>query len=121
MAPLEVEHKTKIKVGIFTLIGLALIAGMVTYFGRLGEGLKSYYEIRVEYPNASGLLCGANVLMAGAKIGKVAEGPNVLPDMQGVYVVLKIFGNTKIPEKSIFTLPRIFGHVLNTVIYVACV
>lgn len=98
------EKQIQIRVGIFTLVGLVLIGAMVTYFGRLGDGLKSYYQIRVEYPNASGLLKGADVLMAGAKIGSVANGPFILPSGMGVYVNLKIYDQVEIPMNSRFTI-----------------
>lgn len=100
----EQERQTQLRVGLFTLIGLLLIGGMVTYFGRLGEGLKRFYEIRVEYPNASGLLKGSDVLMAGAKVGKVAEGPTILPSGEGVSVALKIYDTVEIPGNSVFTI-----------------
>jgi phospholipid/cholesterol/gamma-HCH transport system substrate-binding protein len=103
MTPAQ-ERQIQIRVGFFTLLGLLIIGSMVTYFGRLGEGLKRFYEIRVEYPNASGLLSGADVLMAGAKIGKVADGPNILPSGEGVWVSLKVYDTVEIPSNSVFTI-----------------
>lgn len=103
MTPAQ-ERQIQLRVGFFTLLGLLIIGSMVTYFGRLGEGLKRFYEIRVEYPNASGLLSGADVLMAGAKIGKVADGPNILPSGEGVWVSLKIYDTVEIPSNSVFTI-----------------
>jgi phospholipid/cholesterol/gamma-HCH transport system substrate-binding protein len=103
MSP-EQEKKIQLRVGLFTLIGLIIIGSMVTYFGRLGEGLKTYYEITVRYPSAAGLLKGADVLMAGAKIGKVAEGPRILPDAKGVSIKLKIQKGIRIPTGSTFTI-----------------
>ena len=66
--------------------------------------MRGYYQIRVEYPNASGILQGAGVLLAGAKVGVVATPPVILPDMNGVYVMLKIYEEVKIPSKSEFTI-----------------
>ncbi len=62
------------------------------------------YRIRVEYPNASGIYKGASVLLAGAKIGSVENNPVILPDMDGVYVNLKIFEEVKIPSAAEFTI-----------------
>jgi ABC-type transporter Mla subunit MlaD len=98
------EKTTQVRVGLFMLIGLAGICAMVVYFGRFGEGLQKFYDLRVEYPNASGLFQGADVLLAGAKIGKVKEGPYVLPSMRGVYVILKIKEGVQIPQGSSFTI-----------------
>ncbi|MCX7713085.1 MAG: MlaD family protein [Chthoniobacterales bacterium] len=101
---LEYERSLQIRAGIFTFLGLCLIAGLVTYFGRFGEGTRRYYQINVEYPNASGLLNGAEVLMAGAKIGKVARGPQIRPDGKGVSVLLKIYENIQIPSNAQFSI-----------------
>ncbi|CAN5614355.1 MlaD family protein [soil metagenome] len=85
-------------------IGLSAIALMVVYFGRFGDTMRKYYEVKVEYPNASGLINGAKVLLAGARIGMVDKGPDILPDMDGVSVTLKIFEEIKIPSDSEFTI-----------------
>lgn len=92
------------KVGVFILIGLITIGLMVVYFGRVGEGMRSTYTLRAEFPNASGLRRQADVLLAGAKIGRVINDPVILPDMNGVYVNLRIFDNVKIPSKSEFSV-----------------
>ena len=98
----ERDYTTLRRMGLFMAIGLAAVAGVVVYFGRLGDGLRRYYEIRVEYPNASGLLRGASVLLAGAKIGMVKTAPQILDDMKGVFVILRIYEEVKIPSASEF-------------------
>lgn len=98
------EQATQLRVGAFLLLGLVLAASMVVYFGRFGDGLRNYYNVRIEYPNASGLFSGADVLLAGAKVGAVQDGPYVLESMRGVYVILKIYEGVLIPEGSTFTI-----------------
>ncbi len=98
------DRATQTKVGIFLFIGLLVVASMVVYFGRLGEGVKGYYQLRVEFPNASGLMRGSEVLLAGAKIGRVMSDPVILPDMEGVFVNLRIFDGVKIPSASEFSI-----------------
>ena len=98
------DRATQSRVGTFILIGLVTIAVMVVYFGRLGEGVASYYNLRVEFPNASGLLRGAEVLLAGARIGRVENSPTMLQDMDGVYVNLRVLDNVKIPSASEFVV-----------------
>jgi len=98
------EHLTQLRVGIFMAIGLIAIALMVVYFGRFGDSIHGNYRIRVEYPNASGIYKGASVLLAGAKIGSVENNPVILPDMEGVYVNLKIYEEVKIPSAAQFTI-----------------
>ena len=92
------------RVGIFMAIGLSVIALMVVYFGRFGDTMRKYYDLKVEYPNASGLINGAKVLLAGARVGMVDKGPDILPDMDGVSVMLKIYEEVKIPSDSEFTI-----------------
>lgn len=98
------EQATQIRVGAFVLLGLVVAAAMVVYFGRFGDGLRKFYTLRVEYPNASGLFTGADVLLAGAKVGAVQSGPFVLDSMRGVYVTLKVYEGVLIPEGSTFTI-----------------
>jgi ABC-type transporter Mla subunit MlaD len=44
------------------------------------------------------------VLLAGAKVGFVESNPVILPDMDGVYVNLKIYEDVEIPSASEFTV-----------------
>ena len=92
------------KVGIFVFVGLAMLGALLVQFGRLGEGFKTYYALTVRFSNASGLLKGSDVLLAGARIGKVAGGPRLVREGAGVAVPLKIFDYVKVPEGTKFTV-----------------
>ncbi len=81
-----------------------MLGALVVQFGRLGEGLKTYYPLTVRFTDASGLLKGSDVLLAGAKIGKVSGGPQMVPGSRGVDVPLKIYDYIKVPEGSKFTV-----------------
>ena len=98
------ERGLEFKVGIFVFAGLAMLAALVVQFGRLGEGFKTYYPITIQFSDASGLLKGSDVLLAGARIGKVAGGPRLVREGNGVAVPLKIYDYVKIPEASKFTV-----------------
>jgi len=98
------ERGLEFKVGAFVFVGLAMLGALVVQFGRLGEGLKTYYPLTVRFTDASGLLKGSDVLLAGAKIGKVSGGPRMVREGQGVDVPLKIYDYIKIPERSKFTV-----------------
>ena len=98
------ERGLEFKVGIFVFAGLAMLGALVVQFGRLGEGFKTYYPLTVRFNDASGLLKGSDVLLAGAKIGRVAGGPRLVRDGPGVYVPLRIFDYVKIPVGSKFTV-----------------
>ncbi len=98
------ERGLEFKVGAFVFVGLAMLGALVVQFGRLGEGLKTYYPLTVRFTDANGLLKGSDVLLAGAKIGKVSGGPRMVPGSQGVDVPLKIYDYIKVPEGSKFTV-----------------
>src|SRR5947207_15230067 len=98
------ERGLEFKVGIFVFVGLAMVGALLVQFGRLGEGFKTYYSLTVRFPDASGLLKGADVLLAGAKIGRVSGGPRLVQVGQGVEVPLRIYDYVKIPAESKFTV-----------------
>jgi phospholipid/cholesterol/gamma-HCH transport system substrate-binding protein len=98
------ERGVELKVGVFVFLGLAAIGALVVQFGRLGEGFKTYYPLKIRFNDASGLLKGSDVLLAGASIGKVAGGPRMTREGNGVDVPLKIYDYIKIPEGSKFTV-----------------
>lgn len=97
------ERGTEFKVGAFVFVGLAALAALVVQFGRVGEGLKTYYALTIQFPDASGLLKGSDVLLAGAKIGRVSGGIKLAAG-GGVEVPLRIYDYVKIPAGSKFTV-----------------
>src|SRR5438105_14551903 len=98
----ERERGLEFRVGLFVFLGLAALGALVVQFGRVGEGFKTYYNLTVNFPDASGLLKGSDVLMAGAKIGRVSGGPRLNPNGEGVLVPLRIYDFVKIPAGSKF-------------------
>lgn len=63
---------TEIKVGIFVLVCIGVMAGMIIWFGKYSKVLgESTYEIIVVFPNANGIVRDAQVLYAGIPVGKV--------------------------------------------------
>jgi phospholipid/cholesterol/gamma-HCH transport system substrate-binding protein len=98
------DRGLEFKVGIFVFVGLAMLGALVVQFGRLGEGFKTYYTITVRFDDASGLLKGTDVLLAGARIGKVADAPRLVREGTGISVPLKIYDYVKIPEEAKFTV-----------------
>ena len=98
------ERGLEFKVGIFVFLGCVALAGLVVKFGRLGEGVKTYYQLNVRFLDASGLLKGSDVLLAGARIGRVSGGPRLVRDAPGVIVPLRIYDYVKIPLGSTFTV-----------------
>lgn len=98
------ERGLEFKVGAFVFVGLVILAALVVQFGRVGEGFKTYYALTIQFPDASGLLKGSDVLLAGAKIGRVSDGPRLTRGGHGVDVPLRIYDYVKIPTGSKFTV-----------------
>jgi phospholipid/cholesterol/gamma-HCH transport system substrate-binding protein len=91
-------------VGLFLFIGLGVLCVLVVTFGRMGTAMSNPYEVTVIFSNVSGLSSGADVLLAGARVGSIASTPQLLGDSYRVTVRLKIQEKVKIPRKSKFTV-----------------
>jgi len=87
--------------GIFVLIGLAVMGGLILNFGKLRSALDDQYELTVVFQNASGLIEGSEVRMGGARVGLVTDKPR-LSDEVNAEVKIAIDGKIKLPEGSIF-------------------
>lgn len=98
------ERAVEVKVGFFVFLGLAIIAVMVVRFGSLGDGLQGFYPLTVDFPNASGLRKGSEVLMGGARVGWVAEAPRIEDSGRHVRVGLNITRGIEIPVEAEFQI-----------------
>ena len=99
----EQDRGLELKVGIFVAVGLAMLGALVVQFGRVGEGFKTYYGLTIHFDDASGLLKGSDVLLGGAKIGRVSDPPRLVTSGRGVDVQLRIFDYVQVPAGSTFT------------------
>ncbi len=100
----ELERGLELKVGIFVAVGLAILGALVVQFGRLGEGFKTYYGLTIHFADASGLLKGSDVLLGGAKIGRVSGPPRLVASGGGVDVPLRIYDYARIATGSSITV-----------------
>jgi phospholipid/cholesterol/gamma-HCH transport system substrate-binding protein len=91
-------------VGLFLLIGFGVVAALVVTFGRAGQSLEKFYSIRVRFPNASGLVKNADVLLSGARIGVTKSAPTLTGGNYEVDVELSIRENVRIPRKAQFQI-----------------
>jgi phospholipid/cholesterol/gamma-HCH transport system substrate-binding protein len=95
------EKRSELAMGLFLFLGLAVLGGLVMQFGRLGDRFRDKYRISVVFKDASGLIKGSDVRMGGAKIGRVAELPELTPDLK-VRVEMLIDNRVQIPKGSKF-------------------
>ncbi|TFE67747.1 organic solvent ABC transporter substrate-binding protein [Methylacidiphilum sp. Yel] len=94
----------ELKVGLFLLIGLAILGALIIYFGRYGEKFRPSYQITVEFPNAYGLIKGAPVYFAGAPVGRVISTPRQIREGRAVEVDIKINADAKIRKDALFQI-----------------
>ncbi len=90
----------EVKVGALTLGGAAILAGIISFMGafQLGSG---GYELKIAYPQVSGLMPGHMVRYAGVQVGKV-KNIAILPDK--VEVIAEIEDKIQIPAGAGFTI-----------------
>lgn len=91
-------------VGIFLLMGIGLICTLIIVFGEMPDFLRPTYTVTVKFSDASGLLKGSEVYLAGAVIGKVTTDPVYMPDSQVVEVKLKINKEVGVREGSTYEI-----------------
>jgi phospholipid/cholesterol/gamma-HCH transport system substrate-binding protein len=100
--PVEAK-RTELMVGLFLLIGFGLLSGLVLQFGKFSDRLREQYTLTVVFDDASGVIKGSEVRMGGAKIGQVAELPELNDSVQ-VEVLLSIRSGIRIPQGSTFQI-----------------
>jgi len=100
----ERKGVAEILVGLFLFIGLAALGILVVIFGRVTTSMGKPYDLTVIFHNVSGLSSGADVLLAGAKVGYIVTAPQLLGDSYRVAVKLKVQESVKIPRKSRFVV-----------------
>jgi len=83
------EKRLELTVGLFVLVALAILAGMILVFGDFDSLWTSHYTVAVHFPEAPGIMAGVPVKMSGVTIGSVQE---VRFDQQrgGVTVVVAV-------------------------------
>jgi len=81
----------ELRVGIFVLVSLVVVAGLVLKFSKSTWGTKSSYDITVIFPNVSGIVRDASVLYAGIPVGRVKDIRLKEEETLTVHLTLAIF------------------------------
>jgi phospholipid/cholesterol/gamma-HCH transport system substrate-binding protein len=98
------QRFTELRVGIFVVVCLALIAGLILKFGKYERLATKSYQITVVFSNVGGIVRDADVLYGGISVGKVRE---ITLDQQGllkVNVKLDIYEAVKIRKDAKFVI-----------------
>ncbi len=98
------KQRTNLWVGLFVFMGLAIMGALVVQFGRFSDRLRDTYYLYATFPDAGSLIRGAPVRLGGAKVGVVADAPQLNDKFTGVKVPLEIHSDKKIPVGSRFII-----------------
>ncbi|HBJ85583.1 MAG TPA: hypothetical protein DDZ88_17245 [Verrucomicrobiales bacterium] len=101
---IDSDKKTEMLVGLFLFVGLLLLGGLILQFGRVREVFKDTYELRVAFPNASGIKEGSPVFLGGSRVGKVKNKPKLNATFTGVIIDLELFKDVMIPADATFAV-----------------
>lgn len=93
------EKKSELLVGLFVVIGVALLGSLIVTFGRFQDRFHASYDLALNVADAAGIIKGSEVRMGGAKIGKVKITPELTEDSR-VRISLQIDEAVRIPLGS---------------------
>ncbi len=92
---------TEAKVGLFTLLGIAILGFILVHMSGFRFGADKDYTVYAGFSQVMGLNPDANVRFAGVEAGKVKS---IEPDGMGVRVELKIKPDIKVPKDAKITV-----------------
>lgn len=95
------QFKTETKVGLFTLIGLAVFTMVMMFLSHANIFGPSTMTVVGKFSSVNGLKDGNSVRYSGVPVGKV-KAISVGPE--GVIVTMEIDKNSQIPNDSMFSL-----------------
>jgi len=100
------EKRRETKAGLFVLIGLLLLGVLIIQFGRFGDRFTDHYPLYIQFPDTAGIIKGSDVRFRGAKIGRVANVPQLVigGGSSTVKMEMSIRDDVKIPKDSTFQI-----------------
>jgi phospholipid/cholesterol/gamma-HCH transport system substrate-binding protein len=99
------QSRLQWRVGLFVLIGLVLLAGLLLEFSKGLTIFRSTYEILVRAENAGSLKPRAQVLMSGVQVGSVSD-IRLAPSGKYVTIDLRIYSQFKIYKSARFLIEQ---------------
>jgi len=93
------------RVGLFVLIGLGLLAGLIINFSKGGDLLAPKYTIIMRAANVGGLKKKASVLMSGVQVGIVRD-IRLGPQGTNVSIYLSVYNQYKIHKDARFLIEQ---------------
>jgi phospholipid/cholesterol/gamma-HCH transport system substrate-binding protein len=99
------KSRLELKVGLFVLIGLALLAVLIIQFSKGTSIFRGTYDLRLHANNVGGLKPRAGVLLAGVQVGNVSD-IKLAGDGKSVMILLKIYREYKIYHDARFVIEQ---------------
>ena len=94
----DVKH---VVTGLFVLGGIVILAVLIIWFEGVPRTIRGGYAVRAHFPNSIGITSGKRVHRDGIEIGEVADVASSLPDRPGVWVVMRINADERIPRDAV--------------------
>jgi phospholipid/cholesterol/gamma-HCH transport system substrate-binding protein len=102
---MDKSSRLEIKVGLFVLIGLTLLAVLIVQFSKGTSIFRGTYELQLHASNVGGLKPRAGVLLAGVQVGSVSD-IKLAEDGKSVTIFLKIYNDCKIYKDARFVIEQ---------------
>jgi phospholipid/cholesterol/gamma-HCH transport system substrate-binding protein len=99
------KSRLEIKVGLFVLFGLVLLAIVAVQFSKGTSLFRSNYELKLRAVNVGGIKKSAGVLLAGVQVGSVSE-VKLAEDGKSVMIRLRIYNDFKIYHDARFVIEQ---------------
>ena len=99
------KSRTEIKVGLFVLVGLVLLAVVLIQFSKGTSLFRGTYELKLHAINVGGIKERAGVLLAGVEVGSVSQ-VKLAEDGKSVLIRLKIYHDYKIYHDARFVIEQ---------------
>jgi phospholipid/cholesterol/gamma-HCH transport system substrate-binding protein len=99
------KSRLELKVGLFVLIGLVLLAVLIIQFSKGTSVFRGTYDLNLHAINVGGLKPRASVLLAGVQVGNVSD-IKLAEDGKSVIIFLKIYKEFKIYHDARFVIEQ---------------
>jgi len=99
------NKRLELKVGLFVLVGLLLVAALLVAFSKGTSIFRGTYIVRLVASNVGGLKLRASVLLAGVQVGSVSKIV-LAPDGKSVTITLNIYKGTTIYDDANFVIEQ---------------
>lgn len=97
------RERTELLVGLFILVGMAIMGALIWQFGKISDRIGERYQVTLRLDDASGIIEGSSVRFGGTKIGFVQK-KDPRADFSGILLTLDLDSTYRIPKGSKFTV-----------------